>query len=381
MSRRLREIVAPLSWTRLKALVIKESLQVLRDPASLLIAFVLPPVLFFLHANAVSLDIRNVELGVVLEGDGQGARELAAAYAATPYFRVTPARDRRQLDPLLFAGDIRGYVVIPQDFDEQLLDRERIPSIQVITDGSQPNTANFVGGYAHGVLGNWLASRGVGEAAEAPISIEERFWFNPELASQSVLLPGAMAIVMTMIGTLLTALVIAREWERGTMEAMMSTPATTLELLISKLAPYFVLGMMATVGCLLMAVLLYGVPFRGSVSALLLVSAVFLIPALGQGLMISTLSKNQFVASQLAVFSGFMPAFVLSGFLFEIDSMPQWLQYLTQLVPARHFVAALQTLFLAGDIWPQLLRNMLALLGIGAVFFGITLAQSHKRLD
>ena len=381
MSRRLREIAAPLSWTRLKALVIKESLQVLRDPASLLIAFVLPPVLFFLHANAVSLDIRNVELGVVLEGDGQGARELAAAYAATPYFRVTPARDRRQLDPLLFAGEIRGYVVIPQDFDEQLLDRERTPTIQVITDGSQPNTANFVGGYAQGVLGNWLGSRRGGEATEAPISIEERFWFNPELASQSVLLPGAMAIVMTMIGTLLTALVIAREWERGTMEAMMSTPATTLELLISKLAPYFVLGMMATVGCLLMAVLLYGVPFRGSVSALLLVSAVFLIPALGQGLMISTLSKNQFVASQLAVFSGFMPAFVLSGFLFEIDSMPQWLQYLTQLVPARHFVAALQTLFLAGDIWPQLLRNILALLGIGAVFFGITLAQSHKRLD
>ena len=381
MSRRLREITAPLSLTRLKALVIKESLQVLRDPSSLLIAFILPPIMFFLFANAISLDIKDVRFGVVLEGDGPAAHELAAAYAATSYFRVTPARDRRELEPRLIAGDIKGYVVIPQDFDDQLLDPRRGPRIQVITDGSQPNTANFVGGYAQGVLGNWLTGRTASESVVPPIALEQRFWFNPELESRRVLLPGAMAIVMTMIGTLLTALVIAREWERGTMEAMMSTPAATLELLTSKLAPYFVLGMMATVVCVLMAVVLYDLPFRGSVAALMLVSAVFLIPALGQGLLISTLSKNQFIASQLALFSGFMPAFVLSGFLFEIDSMPGWLQLITEVIPDKHYVASLQTIFLAGDLWPQILQNMLGLLAIGALFFGITLAQSHKRLD
>jgi len=381
VSRRLREVTAPLSWRRLRALVVKESLQMVRDPATLLIAFVLPPIMFFLFATAVSLDIRNVEIGLALEGDGPMASDLAAAYAATPYFNVTPARDRRSLEPLLLAGDIRGFVVIPQDFDERLLHSGRSPALQVITDGSQPNTANFVGGYAQGVVANWMASREGGSGAEPPISLEQRFWFNPELESQTVLLPGAMAIVMTMIGTLLTALVIAREWERGTMEAMMSTPAATLELLISKLAPYFLLGMAATVGCLLMAVAFYDIPFRGSLFALLLISAVFLVPALGQGLLISTLSKNQFIASQIAVFTGFMPAFVLSGFLFEIDSMPLWLQYLTELIPTRHYVASLQTIFLAGDIWPQLWRDILGLIGVGAVFFGFTLAQSHKRLD
>lgn len=376
---RLRDIVRPLSWTRLRALAIKESWQVVRDPSSLVIAFVLPPILFFLFANAVSLDLRDVRLGVVLESDGPAAQELAAAYDATPYFRVHTARDRREVEPLLTAGKLRGFVVIPPDFDRRVAQPWSEPVIQIITDGSQPNTANFVRAYAQGVLNTWYAGA---VAATAPaLTLEQRFWFNPELDSRRVLLPGAMAIIMTMIGTLLTAVVVAREWERGTMEAMMSTPAGTLELLLSKLAPYFLLGMLATLGCTFLGVWVYELPFRGSLWALLLTSAVFLVPALGQGLMISTLSKNQFVAAQIAVFSGFMPAFILSGFLFEIDSMPGWLQLVTQVIPARHYVESLQSIFLAGNYWPELLRNALALLAIGGVFFGITLLQSHKRLD
>ena len=378
MSRRQRDWAPRLSWVRLRALVIKESWQVLRDPSSLLIAFVLPPILFFLFANAISLELENVSLGVVLEGDGAEAMELAAAYSATRYFRVSPARDRREVEALLAAGRLKGFVVIPADFDRQVQQPWGAPQIQVITDGSQPNTANFVRAYAQGVLNSWFQQR-IG-MPPPPVALEQRFWFNPELDNHRVLLPGAMAIVMTMIGTLLTALVVAREWERGTMEAMMSTPAVTWELLVSKLAPYF-LGMMATVGCTAMGTLLYDLPFRGSLAALLAVSAVFLIPALGQGLLISTLAKNQFVACQAAVFSGFMPAFLLSGFLFEIDSMPRWLQAITQAIPARHYVESLQSIFLAGDLWPQILGNMLALLAIAAVFFSLTLRQSHKRLD
>jgi ABC-2 type transport system permease protein len=378
MSRRA-DLVRPLSWTRLRAMVIKESWQVVRDPSSLLIAFVLPPMLFFLFANAISLDIEDVHMGVVLESSGPAAQELAAAYDATPYFRVYAARDRREVEPLLIAGELRGYVVIPSEFDRLVRQPFGEPVIQVITDGSQPNTANFVQAYAQGVLNTWFA--GKIDAPPPAMTVEQRFWFNPELDSRRVLLPGAMAIIMTMIGTLLTALVVAREWERGTMEAMMSTPAGTMELLLSKLAPYFLLGMLATLGCTFLGVIVYGLPFRGSLLALLVISAVFLVPALGQGLLISTLSKNQFVAAQIAVFSGFMPAFILSGFLFEIDSMPGWLQAVTYVIPARHFVESLQTIFLAGDYWAELLDNLLALLLVGAVFFGITLLQSHKRLD
>lgn len=375
----LTAFTTPISFTRLRALVIKESLQVVRDPAALLIAFVLPPMLMFLFANAVSLDVKDVRFGVVLEGDGHAAHQLAAAYAATPYFRITPAHDRRELHPLLVSGDLKGYVVIPIDFDEQLLNPATSPHIQVITDASSPNDASFVASYARGVFNNWFASLAGAEAAR--IQIQQRYWFNPELDSRRVLLPGAMAIIMTLIGTLLTALVISREWERGTMEAMMSTPAGILEILTSKLAPYFVLGILATLGCTFMAVVFYDVPFRGSLFALLVMTSVFLVPALGQGLLISTLAKNQFIACQAAVFSGFMPALLLSGFLYEIDSMPQWLQLLTNLVPARPFVESLQTLFLAGDLWPQLLSNILGLLAVGALFFGLTLVSSHRRLD
>lgn len=373
------ELSRPMSWTRLRALVVKESWQVVRDPSSLMIAFVLPPILFFLFANAVSLDLRGVQLGVVLEGDGPAAQELAAAYDATPYFTVYTARDRREVEPLLKSGELHGFVVIPADFDRQVEQPFVEPQVQVITDGSQPNTANFVRGYAAGVLSNWFGQ--VSDAPAPALAIDQRFWFNPELDSRRVLLPGAMAIIMTMIGTLLTAMVVAREWERGTMEAMMSTPAGTMELLVSKLVPYFLLGLLATLGCTVLAVTVYELPFRGSLAALLLISSMFLVPALGQGLLISTLAKNQFVASQASVFSGFMPAFLLSGFLFEIDTMPGWLQLITHLVPARHYVESLQSIFLAGDYWSELIRNSGALLAIGFIFFGLALMKSHKSLD
>jgi ABC-2 type transport system permease protein len=381
MNARLKALTMPLSWSRLRALTIKETLQAMRDPSTLLIAFLLPPVLLFLFANAVSLDIKNVNFGVVLEGSGPAAADLAAAYAGTPYLRVTPARDRRELESLMTGGAMKGFVVIPENFDSALLKAGTRPQLQVITDGSEPNTATFVSGYAQGVLNAWYAGyRGSGKTAPA-IDVEQRFWFNPELESRQVLLPGVMAVIMTMIGTLLTALVVAREWERGTMEAMMSTPAAVMELLLSKLAPYFLLGILATLGCTFMMVFFYGMPFRGSLMALLLVSAAFLVPALGQGLFISTVTKSQYLASQISVFAGFMPALLLSGFLYEIDTMPPLLQLLTNLVPARHYVEALQTIFLAGDLWPQLLRNLLGLAGVAIFFFGLTLLKTHKRLD
>lgn len=390
-ARRLRPAGPPsagprvFSVRRLAALVRKESLQLVRDPSTILIAIVLPVVLLFLFAYAVSLDVRSVRLGVVLESDSASAQSLAAAFAGTRYFRIRTVHDRRAVSDQLVSGRLRGYVVIPQDFEQRLASAGSRPLVQIITDGSQPNTANFVANYARGVVIGWRAQQvddAQSAAAATPsIKLVPRFWFNPEIDSRRALIPGAIAIVMTIIGTLLTALVLAREWERGTMEAIMSTPATVAEILLGKLLPYFVLGLAATLGATLLAVFVFDVPLRGSAFALLLLSSVFLVPALGQGLLISALARNQFVAAQIALITGFLPAFLLSGFIYQIDAMPWPIRLLTCVVPARYFVTALQTLFLAGDVWPLLLPDLAAMLGIGALFFGIALLRTRKTLD
>lgn len=382
-----------ISMRRLLALVSKESLQIVRDPSTIMIAFVLPVVLLFLYAYAVSLDIRNVHIGVVLESDGAQAQSLAAAFGGTRYFTVRPVRDRREVASELVSGHLKGYVVIPQDFEQRLVSNLPGPLVQVVTDGSQPNTANFVAGYAQGVIAQWSAAQGIssgtlavtaqaaGVQATGPVTLQPRFWFNPEVESRRFLVPGAIAIVMTMIGTLLTALVVAREWERGTMEALLATPARIPEILIGKLLPYFVLGLIATLISALLAVFVFDVPLRGSWLTLLLLSATFLVPALGQGLMISAITKNQFIAAQAALFSGFLPAFLLSGFLFEIDSMPLPIRIMTHVIPARHFIASLQTVFLSGDVWALMLPNMASMLAIGALFFMVARAKTRKSLD
>ena len=367
------------SGRRLLALVRKEGLQVVRDPSAILIAFVLPVILLFLFAYAVSLDIRQVPIGLVLESDDPSARSLAAAFSGTRYFQVTPARDRRQVAGAMAAGELKGFVVIPADFAHRLVEPLAGPLVEIITDGSQPNNAGFVANYAEGVVLGW--AQAVGLAPAPRVDLRPRFWFNPEIESRRFLVPGAIAIIMTMIGTLLTALVLAREWERGTLEALFSTQARVAEILVGKLLPYFGLGLLATLGSAALAIGVFGLPLQGSWGALLLVSAVFLVPALGQGLVISAIAKNQFIAAQAALFTGFLPAFLLSGFLFEIDSMPAPIRAISLIVPARYFIASLQTVFLAGDTWSVLVPNMAAMLTIGAVFFALARLKTRKSLD
>ncbi|MXS85507.1 ABC transporter permease [Nitrosomonas sp. HPC101] len=365
---------------RLRALVYKESLQALRDPSTLLIAFVLPVVLLLLFAYAVSLDAKNIRVGVVLESPGAEAQELAAAFSGTRFLDTHFVHDRREVVDQLVSGEVRGYVVIPQDFERRLTLRGSEPLVQIITDGSYPNTANYVENYARGVVQTWRAGLDVAAPPQA-VALEPRFWFNPELESRRALIPGAIAIVMTIIGTMLTALVVAREWERGTMEAVLSTPASVAEILIGKLLPYFVLGMLSTLGAAALAVFVFDVPLQGSLATLLLLSAVFMVPALGQGLLISSLARNQFLAAQIALFTGFLPAFMLSGFLFEIDAMPASIRAITLLIPARYFVDSLKTVFLAGDIWAVFLPNLAAMAAIGAVFFIIAKRATRKNLE
>jgi ABC-2 type transport system permease protein len=213
------------------------------------------------------------------------------------------------------------------------------------------------------------------------VQLQPRFWYNEELESRNFLIPGSLALIMTLIGTLLTALVVAREWERGTMEAMMSTPVTIFELLIGKIIPYFILGMASMTMCVIIAVVQYQVPLRGSFLVLAFVSGVFLFAALGLGLLISTLSRNQFVAAEASQVAAFLPAFMLSGFIFEISSMPTPIQILSSIVPARYFVSSLQTLFLVGNVWPLLIFNLFPMLLVGLILFFITARISVKRLD
>ncbi|KKO44371.1 membrane protein [Arsukibacterium ikkense] len=376
----LQASVRRFDMQRLIALVYKESLQALRDPSTLLIAFVLPVVLLLLFAYAVSLDAKNVRVGVVLESPGAAAQNLAAAFSANRFLDAHFAHDRREVADKLITGELRGYVVIPQDFEQRLVQPGSQPLVQIITDGSYPNTANYVENYARGVVQSWRAGLDVAAPAQALV-LEPRYWFNPELESRRALIPGAIAIVMTIIGTMLTALVVAREWERGTMEAVLSTPASVGEILIGKLLPYFVLGMLSTLGATALAVFVFGVPLRGSLSALLILSAVFMVPALGQGLLISSLARNQFLAAQIALFTGFLPAFMLSGFLYEIDAMPAPIRAITRLVPARYFVDSLKTVFLAGDIWAVFLPNLGAMMLIGSLFFMIAKRATRKNLE
>lgn len=368
---------------RLKALVIKESYQIIRDPSTILISVVLPIILLFLYGFGVSLDLEHLRVGLVMEDTAPDAQSFAKSLTDSHYFDVKIARDRREfLDPIT-RGDIRGFVVIPSYFSQFRRTPDKIAPLQVIADGSEPNTANFVQYYVQGAFGNWLEQEAISSRLKGLplVNIEPRFWYNEQLESRYFLLSGSLAIIMTLIGTLLTALVVAREWERGTMEALMSTPLGIWEIVLGKMIPYFVLGMVSMVICVLISWLGYGLPFRGSWWLLGLASSVFLIGALGQGLMISTLAKNQALASQMAIVSGFLPAYILSGFLFEIGSMPWFIQLLTYIISAKYFVVSLQTLFLVGNVWRLIVWNLIPMLLIGLLFFLITSRKTVKRLD
>ncbi|OWY40229.1 hypothetical protein CEK28_05740 [Xenophilus sp. AP218F] len=370
------------SGRRLWALCRKESFQIVRDPSSVLIAFILPVMLLFVMGYAVNLDAAHVRIGLLLEDRGAAAARLADAFGGSAGFEVRPAASRGQLLADMSAGRIRGAVVIPSDFSARW-QRGDAPTAQVLTDGAEPNTASFIAAYAEAAWRHWQAqmAEDAGQPAAPALTVEQRVWFNPSAESRNFLVPGTIAVVMTIIGALLTSLVVAREWERGTMEALLATPVTKVELLLSKMLPYYLLGIAAMLLCLLVAVGVMGVPFRGSLPALFGVSTLFLGNALGLGLFLSTVTRNQFNAAQAALTAGYLPALMLSGFVFEIASMPQPLQWLTHIIPARYFASSLQTLFQAGVIPGVLLFNVLCLTLLACFWLGLTAAKTRRTLD
>jgi ABC-2 type transport system permease protein len=367
---------------RIAGLMAKEGRQIVRDPSSMLIAGLLPLILLFLFGTGVSLDIRNVRIGLVIERPTAETASFAASLADSHYFTPVIVPDARAVKDDLVAGDLQAVVVLAADFGNRSARGNTAP-IQVIVDGSDPNTANLIQAYISGAWTNWVQQEALmhARAASPPVSAVPRFWFNPEVNSQNFLVPGSIAIVMTLIGTLLTSLVVAREWERGTMEALLATPTGTVDFLIGKLVPYFLLGMISLALSVAVSIWGFGVPFRGSFLWLGAVASVFLLAALGLGLFISTVTGNQFVASQVALIAGFLPAFLLSGFIFEIGSMPLPIRIITYILPARYLMPSLQTLFLAGNVTSVLLPNIGAMAIIAAVLLGLTALRTKRRLE
>jgi ABC-2 type transport system permease protein len=368
---------------RVKALVTKEFYQIIRDPSSLLISIVLPMLLLFIYGFGISLDYKHLQIGLVLEDTAPDAISFSKALIDSEYFDVEVARDRPTIERQISTGKLHGMVVVPSYFSSFRQRTDQVAPIQVIADGSDPNTANFVQNYVLGAFQNWLVQEKISsDWDDVPlVQLEPRFWFNEDLESRHFIIPGSLAIIMTLIGTLLTSLVIAREWERGTMESLLATPLKAWEIVVSKLISYFALGMIAFICSTAVAALVYQIPLRGSWLLLLASAATFLIGALGLGLLLSTGLKNQFAASQAAIVVAFLPAYMLSGFLFEISTMPLPIRLITYVIPARYFVSCLQTLFLAGTVWKLVLKSM-AIMGLmGCIVLFLTVKKTVKRLD
>ncbi|MFM6950197.1 MAG: ABC transporter permease [Novosphingobium sp.] len=369
----------PLFGRRAAAVRAKEWAQIWLDPSTFGLVVLMPLILMFLFGSAVTLDVRATQTAVIDLDRSNASRGLLGALANNAYFAISEKGSVAQAEPGLQSGALRGFIVIPDGFERDLVSGQT-PTVQLVTDGSQVNTATLLAANLRGALRNWSDGRALeeGKPSQPTLSLTARYRYNPALESRYMLVPGAIGIVMAMIGSLLTALIMAREYERGTMEGLLSTPISIPSLVLSKLLPYYVLGLASTGICVTVAVLGYGLPFRGSFLALFLVSSAFLAAVLGQGLLISAGTKSQFVSTQFALLSGFLPSLLLSGFLFEIDSMPVGIRWLTYIVPARYLIPSLQSVFLVGDIWSMFVPNILALLGFGGFFF-LRVTRAIKR--
>lgn len=372
----------PGSLLRLRGLIRKEWLQVIRDPSSIAIAFFLPLLLLLIFGYGVSLDAKNIRIGLVIEQPDDISLSFAGGFEHSPYFAPVRFTSIQEAETALHEARLDGIVWLRHTFGAEYR-RGEAPPIGLIVNGVDANTGRLIEGYVQGIWFGWLEQQAerVGRQLRSPVRLEQRIWFNPQVRSTDFLVPGILAVIMTLIGALLTALVIAREWERGTMESLLVTRISVEELLLGKLIPYFILGMGGLALSLLMAHFLFHVPVRGSLWLVLAVSALFLWVALGMGFFISTLFKSQFVAALAAMVSTFLPAFILSGFIFDIRSMPPFIQGLTHLIAARYYVAILQTLFLVGDVWSVVLPNAAALVLMGLLFHGLVYRKTRKNLQ
>ncbi len=365
---------------RVAALVRKEAYQLVRDPSSIAIGVVMPVLLILLFGYALSLDVKSVPVAVVLEDTSPAASELAAGFRLSPYFAAEVTTSMSRAEELMLERRIDGIVRVRSDFARRLSAGRA--DVQILVHGSDANRARIIDTYARGAISQWAEQRAAeGHTPETGAAIvETRMWFNEANDSHYFLVPGLIVLIMTLIGAFLTTLVMAREWERGTFEAMFVTPVRTGEILLSKMIPYFVLGIGGLVLCILAAKFLFQVPFRGSVLVLAGVSTRYLLVSLAIGLLVSSATKSQFVSSMVTLVVTFLPAMMLSGFLFDLRSMPEFVRWISYVLPARYYVALLQTIFLAGDIWGVIWPNAGMLALMAAILLAATRAVTRKEL-
>ncbi|HEY5063900.1 MAG TPA: ABC transporter permease [Xanthobacteraceae bacterium] len=366
---------------RLAALVRKESYQLFRDPSAIAIGVVMPALLIFLFGFALSLDVKNVPVAVVLEAPSPTVTELAAGFALSPYFETQETTSMARAQELLLQQKVDGIIRLRSDFARQL--NSGSGQIQLVVYGTDANRARIIEVYAQGAIAQYLARRaaeGHPSPGGASVVMQSRLWFNEANDSHYFLVPGLIVLIMTLIGAFLTTLVMAREWERGTLEALFVTPVRSSEIVLSKMIPYFALGMVGLALCIFAAKFVFDVPFRGSVLILTGVSTLYLLVALAIGLSISSITKSQFVASMATMIITFLPAVFLSGFLFDLHSMPTVIRAISYALPARYYVSLLQTLFLAGNIWGVVLPNAAVLAVMAGALMALARVVTAKRL-
>ncbi len=376
-------------FRRLRAIALKELLQIWRDPRSLMIALLMPFTQMFLLGYGVTLDLKHIPVCTFDREASQNSQSLLKHFEASSYFAI--ARNVRTYPELISAidrSDCKIAIVVPPDFSERLNDTGT-SSVQAILDATDDNTANIAYGYAVAIVSGYsndvaldALGRQGGELQQIqPVAVQSRVWFNEDLDSRNFIIPGLVAVIIALVGAQLTSLTISREWERGTMELLVSTPVTPSEVMVGKLAPYLALGWIDASFCLIIATLWFGVPFRGTLFTLFATTTLFLTVVLGIGYLLSVLIRSQIGASQVALLLTMLPTTLLSGYVFPIDQMPTIIQDITYLVYSRYYVTIIKAIFLKGAGIAALAVPILFLLVYAAAVMTLAARAFRKRLD
>lgn len=373
---------------RVWAITRKEFIHIIRDPRSLGMAIAIPMLLLVLFGYALTLDVDNVPMVIWDQSDTVQSRDFISHFHGSEYFSIRKyITDYKAVDSAINSGHALAALIIPKDF-AQLLEAGRKTPIQLIVDGSDSNTATIIMGYVRSVTQGYSArilldqvNQLTGKALPEPVDFQPRVWFNPDLESKNYIIPGLIAVIMMVIAALLTSLTVAREWERGSMEQLISTPIKGHELITGKLLPYFLIGLFDVLLAVLMGEFLFNVPLRGSVALLFAMAAIFLAGALSLGMVISIVTKSQLLASQLAMVLTFLPSFLLSGFMYAITNMPKPIQIITFAIPARYFVALLKAIYLKGVGLEIVAGEALLLTIFGVVTVTVANLKFKKKLE
>jgi ABC-2 type transport system permease protein len=373
--------------SRTWAIAKKEFVHIYRDPRSLALVILMPALLMLLFGYAVTLDVKKVSMAVLDRDRSQESLNFIQRFSASPYFHLRLwVQDEKAMMRLIDQGEVKLGLILPWDFSKTIK-AEKMASVQALIDGADANTANLILSYAQAIARQYTQEKTVLKVTRMgiqnlnfPIDARPRVWFNEDLESKNYFVPGLVAVIISIIGVLLTGQVIVREWEKGTMELLISTPVQKGELMVGKLFPYFFLGLLDLSLSVLMGKWVFQVPLRGSVALLFALSCVYILVALALGLTISTFARTQLLANQMAMVIGFLPTFLLSGFTFVISNMPIWLQIITYGIAPRYYVTIVKEIFLKGAGFSFLWRETLVLTGMALAGLWVATRSFKKEL-